>query len=135
MVALFARCEGSVVCDHRGVPVTVLIVDDHAGFRASARALLDAEGFLVVGEAGDGGSALEQVHRLRPDVVLLDIQLPGMDGFTVAERIAADPGPPAVVFISSRDAAAYGPRVARSPVVGFLSKSDLSGQSLARILG
>lgn len=123
-----------MVCDHRGVPATVLIVDDHAGFRASARALLDAEGFAVIGEAGDGASALEQVHRLRPDVVLLDIQLPDMDGFAVAERIAADPGPPAVVLISSRDAAAYGPRVSRSPVVGFLSKSDLSGQSLARIL-
>jgi DNA-binding NarL/FixJ family response regulator len=113
----------------------VLIVDDHAGFRASARALLDAEGFLVIGEAWDGGSALEQVHRLGPEVVLLDIQLPDMDGFAVAERIAADPRRPAVVLISSRDAAAYGPRVGGSPVVGFLSKSELSGQALARILG
>jgi DNA-binding NarL/FixJ family response regulator len=134
MVVLSAGCDGVVVCDHRGVPATVLIVDDHAGFRASARALLDAEGFMVIGEAGDGPGALEQVHVLRPDVVLLDIQLPGMDGFEVAERIAADPGPPAVVLISSRDAAAYGPRLAGCPVVGFLTKRDLSGPSLARIL-
>ena len=81
---------------------TVLIVDDHAGFRASARALLEADGFEVLGEAADGESALEQARRLRPQVVLLDVQLPGMDGFAVAERLAAEPAAPAVVLISSR---------------------------------
>ena len=63
---------------------TVLIVDDHPGFRASARMLLEAEGFDVVGEAGDGRSGLDAAAELRPDVVLLDIQLPDMDGFAVA---------------------------------------------------
>jgi DNA-binding NarL/FixJ family response regulator len=72
----------------------VLIVDDHDGFRSSARALLEAEGFDVVGEAGDAASALAAAARLRPEVVLLDIQLPGIDGFEVAARLAATPDPP-----------------------------------------
>ena len=90
---------------------TVLIVDDHGGFRESARALLEAEGFTVVGCAADGAAALAAVQRLRPEVVLLDVQLPDLDGFAVAEQLAAVPGPPRVVLISSRDAAAYGRRL------------------------
>jgi DNA-binding NarL/FixJ family response regulator len=113
---------------------TVLIVDDHDGFRASARALLEAEGFAVVGDAADGSAAITQVARLRPDVVLLDVQLPGTDGFAVAERLAAGPEPPTVVLISSREAAAYGPRVDAAPVRGFLAKRELSGATLAALL-
>ena len=82
----------------------VLIVDDHAPFRARARALLEADGFEVVGEAADGEAAVAAAQRLRPDVVLLDVQLPGIDGFAVAERLAAEAEPPAVVLISSRGA-------------------------------
>ena len=114
---------------------TLVIVDDHAGFRASARELLEAEGFDVVGEAADGVSAFEAVARLRPQVVLLDIQLPGLDGLAVAQQLAAAPDPPAVVLISSRDASAYGPRLETSPVRGFLPKSGLSGEALATLLG
>ena len=99
------------------MPRTVLIVDDHAGFRAVARALLEADGFEVVGEAADGESALEAARRLRPDVVLLDIQLPGLDGFAVAERLAAAGRAPAVVLISSRGADAFRRRLARQPGV------------------
>ena len=66
----------------------MVIVDDHPGFRSSARALLEAAGFEVVGEAGDGASGLATVDRLRPRIVLLDIQLPDIDGFAVAERLA-----------------------------------------------
>ena len=113
---------------------TVLIVDDHAAFRASSRALLESEGFTVVGEAGDGRSALAQILSLRPDVVLLDIQLPDVDGFEVAERIAAVEGPPAVVLVSSRSAASYGPRLALAAAVGFIAKVDLSGESLSQLL-
>ena len=70
------------------VPRTLLIVDDHAGFRSSARALLEADGRLVVvGEAGTGTEAVTAVHRLRPDIVLLDIALPDIDGFAVCESI------------------------------------------------
>jgi DNA-binding NarL/FixJ family response regulator len=109
----------------------VLIVDDHAAFRESASALLEAEGFDVVGEAADGESAVAEVARLRPDIVLLDIQLPGLDGFNVAERLAEAADAPAVILISSRDAAAYGSRVEEAPVRGFLAKRSLSGAALA----
>jgi CheY-like chemotaxis protein len=111
---------------------SVLIVDDHEDFRRSAAALLGAEGFDVVGAAADGDAAVEAVERLRPEVVLLDIQLPGADGFAVAERLARIPEPPHVVLISSRDAASYGPRLEG---VRFLAKRELSGASLAALVG
>jgi DNA-binding NarL/FixJ family response regulator len=114
---------------------TVLIVDDHESFREAARDLLEAAGFDVVGVAGDGQRALAEVERLVPDIVLLDIQLPGLDGFAVAERLAARATSPDVVLISSRDAVTYGERVGRASVVGFLPKQDLSGASLAGLLG
>ena len=123
------------LCDDRCVRPTVLIVDDHDGFRESARALLDAEGFAVVGDAADGAAALAAVRQLRPDVVLLDIRLPDLDGFAVAERLAALPEPPRVVLISSRDAAAYGPRLDATSACGFLAKRELSGASLAALVG
>jgi CheY-like chemotaxis protein len=115
--------------------MTVLIVDDHEDFRESASALLEVEGFAVVGGVADGASALAAVPRLRPEVVLLDVQLPDLDGFAVADRLAALPDPPRVVLISSRDAAAYGPRLDSTPAEGFLAKRDLSGASLAALVG
>jgi DNA-binding NarL/FixJ family response regulator len=114
---------------------TVLIVDDHAAFRASARALLQAEGFDVVGEAADGAEAVAAVAVLRPEIVLLDIQLPDLDGLTVAEQLATVPNAPAVVLISSRDAAAYGSRLQAAPARGFIPKSGLSGEALAALTG
>lgn len=114
--------------------VTVLIVDDHAAFRAAARSLLEAEGYLVVGEAADGPGALAEAGRLRPQLVLLDVQLPGIDGFAVADRLAEDPDGPDVVLVSSRDAAAYGPRLRQVAVRGFLPKSALTGAALADLL-
>ena len=113
----------------------MLIVDDHAAFRASARALLQAEGFDVVGEAADGAGAVEAVAVLRPEIVLLDIQLPDLDGLAVAERLAAGQDAPAVVLISSRDAAAYGPRLNKARARGFIPKSGLSGEALAALVG
>ena len=114
---------------------TVLIVDDHETFRDAARELLAASGFAVVGEAADGPQALAEASRLAPDIVLLDVQLPGLDGFAVADRLAEREPSPAVVLISSRDAITYGDRVRRSSVVGFLAKRDLSGAALARLVG
>ena len=114
---------------------TVLIVDDHEAFRESASALLEAEGFAVLGEAADGGAAIVESERLRPDVVLLDIQLPDLDGFRVAERLAAAPEPPVVVLISSREAEAYGPRLDAAAAQGFISKRELSGAALAALIG
>jgi CheY-like chemotaxis protein len=114
---------------------TVLIVDDHADFRTSASALLESEGFAVVGEAADGVAALAEVERLQPEVVLLDIQLPGLDGFAVADRLAGAPDPPVIILISSREAAAYGARLETAPVRGFVPKRELSGAALAALVG
>ena len=100
----------------------------------TARALLEAEGFEVVGEAEDGERALEAVGRLRPEVVLLDVQLPGIDGFEVAERLTANGRSPAVVLTSSRDASDFGALVERSGARGFLPKAELSGAALAALL-
>jgi DNA-binding NarL/FixJ family response regulator len=113
---------------------TVLIVDDHASFRALARRMLEAYGYEIVGEAQDGASALVAIARLNPSVVLLDVQLPDTDGFVLAERLVAGKDPPAVVLISSRDASAYRRRLADSPARGFLAKSELSGPAVAALV-
>ena len=118
----------------RGVR-TVLIVDDHPAFRASARALLEAEGLAVVGEAADGAGAVAEASRLHPDVVLLDIQLPDIDGFEVARRVTAAVDAPAVVLTSSRDAADFGALIASSGARGFVPKGELSGARIAALLG
>jgi DNA-binding NarL/FixJ family response regulator len=110
---------------------TVLIVDDHAAFRSAARELLEATGFEVVGEAADGASTLAAVRELRPAIVLLDVQLPDLDGFAVAERIASNAAPPAIVLTSSRSAASLRWRLAANPAWRFIAKSELSGEALA----
>jgi len=114
--------------------MSVLIVDDHGSFRASARRLLEAEGFTVVGEASDGRHAIEAAQRLDPDLVLLDIHLPDLDGFEVAARIAALGVRSAVVLTSSRASSEYGSLVAESPARGFIPKSELSGATLAGLV-
>jgi CheY-like chemotaxis protein len=116
------------------MPTTVLIVDDHATFRASAKLLLESEGFDVVGEAADGGSAIEQTTSLAPDLILLDVQLPDIDGFEVARRVTQTDGAPAVILISSRDGGDFGPLVSASGARGFVAKADLSGESLRALL-
>ena len=111
---------------------SVLIVDDHAGFRSAARALLEASGFDVVGEADDGASALAAVPVLHPQVVLLDIQLPDMNGFDVADALRnEEDAMPAIVFVSSRSASAFRPRLDANPAWRFIPKSALSGELLA----
>jgi DNA-binding NarL/FixJ family response regulator len=116
------------------VPVTVLIVDDHPSFRASARSLLEEEGYEVVGEAEDGGTAVEAARKLRPDLVLLDVQLPDIDGFAVAVRLRALEDPPLVILTSSRDGADYGRCIGDCGANGFVPKADLSGAALAALL-
>jgi DNA-binding NarL/FixJ family response regulator len=112
----------------------VLVVDDHAGFRTCASELLQAEGFDVVGEAEDGASALALAAELVPELVLLDIQLPDLDGFEVAQRLLAVNPELAIVLVSSRDRSSYGPLVEQSGARGFLTKSDLSGESIEGLL-
>jgi DNA-binding NarL/FixJ family response regulator len=114
--------------------ITVLIVDDHDGFRASARALLERHGLEIVGEARNGASALQAANALRPDVVLLDVQLPDQDGFEVAARLAELASPPAVVLTSSHDDAAFGSLIAESSAHGFIAKAELSGQRITALV-
>lgn len=111
-----------------------MIVDDHDGFRRDARLLLEASGFDVVGEASDGESAVAAAQRLRPLLVLLDLQLPDIDGFEVAARIAETADPPVVVLTSSRSASTYRRRLAKTTARGFVPKSELSGEALTALL-
>lgn len=113
---------------------SVLIVDDHPSFRATARMLLELEGYEVVGDVSDGEAALDEAPGLRPDVVLLDVNLPGIDGFETARRLLALDPAPAVVLVSSRDASEYGSLVGTSGVHGFIAKADLSGPALEEVL-
>ena len=129
--------SGSTECSQRPagylllMQPTVLIVDDHAGFRAVARTLLERAGYEVIGEAGDGAAGIGAARELGPDLVLLDIQLPDMDGFAVAHELAGGDRQPRVVLISTREASDYGDEVANAPVAGFIHKPELSGASLA----
>jgi DNA-binding NarL/FixJ family response regulator len=119
--------------ENRRVSRTVLVVDDHAGFRARARLLLEAEGYEVVGEAADGETALAEAARLRPEIVLLDVQLPDLDGFDVASRITDDGDAPAVVLTSSRDWSDSAELIVRSGARGFVPKDQLSGATLEEL--
>ena len=115
---------------------SVLIVDDHAGFREGAARLLAADGYDVVGSVGDGRSAVSEAERLAPDVVLLDVQLPDVDGFEVAAEITrgGNGAAPAVVLVSSRDWSDSAELIRRSGARGFVPKSKLSGAALAGVL-
>jgi DNA-binding NarL/FixJ family response regulator len=110
-----------------------VIVDDHAKFRASARRLLEVSGFEVVGEAADGATGLTLARQLEPDLVLLDVALPDISGFTVAEELAG--GPSKVVLVSSRGPSDLGRRARGTGARGFISKDDLSQESLAAVVG
>ena len=111
---------------------TVLVVDDHKAFRASARRLLELDGFRVVGEAVDAESALRLARQLDPDLVLLDVGLPDRSGFDVADELGA--GRASVVLVSSRAPADVGARAKRSGAVGFIPKERLSGEAITALL-
>jgi len=113
---------------------SILIVDDHPSFRAAARRLLESEGYDVIGEEADGESGVGAVASLSPDVVLLDVHLPGIDGFETASRIRAAGNGTAVILTSSRDASDFGPLVAASGARGFVAKGELSGAALRELL-
>ena len=114
---------------------TVLIVDDHPGFRASARRMLEADGYRVVGEAQDGRSGIAAARALRPDIVLLDVHLPDFDGFEVAAALTGSDDAPLVVLTSSRDSGDFHAMIARSGARGFVAKAELSGAALEALLG
>jgi DNA-binding NarL/FixJ family response regulator len=116
------------------MPTSVLIVDDHPSFRASARRMLEASGYTVVGEAADGAAALNAAGDLDPDFVLLDVQLPDIDGFDVAARLTGTDDAPIVILVSSRDGSDFGPLVTRSGARGFVPKAELSGDRVQELL-
>jgi DNA-binding NarL/FixJ family response regulator len=113
----------------------LLIVDDHQGFRTSARRILEAHGFEVVGEAEDGESALALALALDPEVVLLDLQLPDTDGFHVAARLRDAQLSAIVVLTSSRDWSDVCSRQREAGAAGFIPKDELSGSRLRDLVG
>jgi DNA-binding NarL/FixJ family response regulator len=114
---------------------TVLVVDDHPSFRASARAMLESAGFEVVGEAVDGASAIDAIERLDPGLVLVDVQLPDMTGFALCDEICCREGSiPEVILVSSRDRCDYGELVSSSAARGFVPKGELSGDVIDELL-
>jgi len=119
--------------NHR-VAKTILIVDDHPSFRASARRMLEADGYEVVGEAQDGATAIDAVKDLRPDIVLLDIRLPDADGFQVAQRLAENGSGPAIVLTSSHDRSDFGSEIVACAADGFIPKSELSVEAIAVLI-
>jgi DNA-binding NarL/FixJ family response regulator len=113
---------------------SLLIVDDHAAFRAVARDMLHGRGFDVIGEAADGHEAIRMAACLRPAVVLVDVRLPGIDGFEVARLLRSSSSPPDVVLVSTVDASDLGRRLRSSGAHGFITKSRLSGDTLRELL-
>jgi DNA-binding NarL/FixJ family response regulator len=111
-----------------------LIVDDHAGFRDTARLIAERAGFDVVGEAADFESATAAVVALRPDAVLLDVMLPDGEGFDLAATLARTVPAPRVVLTSSRGAATYGGRLSGAGISGFIEKQRLTPAALAALL-
>lgn len=120
-------------CHHRYMAARAIVVDDHAAFRASARRLLELTGYDVVAEAGDGASGLALVRELEPELVLLDVALPDMSGFDVADALAGSSS--AVVLVSSRDPADLGRRALESGAIGFIPKDRLSEETIRELVG
>ncbi len=113
---------------------SILIVDDHPGFRASARRLLQAEGYAVIGEAADAASGLLAARELRPAVVLLDVNLPDRNGISLVASLLELAPAPDVVLVSSHTGHDFGALIAASGARGFVPKAELSGTALEELL-
>jgi DNA-binding NarL/FixJ family response regulator len=119
-----------LACETSAVTTRVLIVDDHAGFRAQARKLLESHGYEVVGEAADGAEAAATVGALQPEVVLLDVHLPDGNGFEIVEHLVELGCGARVVMMSGHDAKTNRARLSRAPGLPFIFKPDLSSETL-----
>ena len=119
------------------MPIRCLIVDDNASFRQEMGGLLKEQELEVVGGAASAAEALQQIAELRPDVVLIDIDLGRDSGLTLATRLNETPGPavPKVILISTHDEGAFAELIARSSALGFLPKTELSGAAIRVMLG
>ena len=113
---------------------TILIVEDHPSFLAVARFVLETDGFVVVGVATDGASAVRETLRVSPEIVLLDVSLPDMDGFEVASQLRAAGASSRIVFTSSRDGSDFGSKITDSGGSGFIAKAELSGEVLRALV-
>jgi DNA-binding NarL/FixJ family response regulator len=114
--------------------VRVLIVDDQEPFRRAAAAVVRmTEPFELVGAVGSGEECLAAVPRLRPDLVLLDVGLPGIDGIETAARLAASGAPPVVVLVSTHDEQEFAERVAGSGAAAYVTKSSFGPERLAAV--
>jgi DNA-binding NarL/FixJ family response regulator len=113
---------------------SILVVDDYEPFRLVVRQMLERDGFQVVGEAADGTAAIDAAWSLRPEVILLDVHLPGEDGFTICERLQDVAPVPEVVLTSSHDVGSFRRRLRTSRAKGFISKGDLTPAALVALL-
>ncbi len=120
--------------DNPAMKRTVLIVDDHAGFRASARRVLESEGYSVIAEAADGSAGVTAAAEANPDVALVDVQLPDFDGFEVTKRMRDAGATAQIVLISSHERSDFGSLIDTSGAEGFVSKAELSGATLEALL-
>jgi DNA-binding NarL/FixJ family response regulator len=115
-------------------PIRVLVVDDQELVRAGFCVILDAaDGIEVVGEAGDGAAAIAQAAALAPDVVLMDIRMPGMDGLAAARQLTAVADPPKVVMLTTFDLDDYVYEALRSGASGFLLKDSPRADLIAAV--
>src|SRR5918998_6968189 len=102
---------------------SVLVADDQDLVRAGLRTILERrEGFEVAGEAADGEEAVREALRLRPDVVLMDVRMPRLDGIAATRALAADPSGPRVLVLTTFDADEYVFEALRAGASGFLLK-------------
>jgi two-component system, response regulator PdtaR len=116
------------------VPLRVLIVDDNSAFRAAARQLLERAGFVVVAEAGDGVEGLRAAKEHKPDLAIVDVQLPDLDGFELAEQLRTGELSPEVILTSSLDWTDFGALVDSSSALGFIPKAELSAPAIDALL-
>jgi|SRR5215207_1999465 len=116
------------------MPPRIVIVDDDPTFLTTVRTLLEADGFEVVGEALNGVEGVATVEELKPDVVLLDVNLPDIDGFEVVKRLTDRGRAPPVVLTSIRSESDFGDLVEKSRAYGFITKAEINGAALSRIL-
>ena len=114
--------------------VRVLVVDDHEPFREAAAAVIGATpGFAVAGVVGSGEESISAAARHQVDLVLMDVNMPGMDGLTAAARLRELAAPPIVVLVSTYDEEEFSDRLAEVGAAGYLAKSRFGGDSLVRV--